>query len=253
VQTSTTLVTNQLIGIAMLIIAVAVHAGLNYLALGRQTNGLAAQNAHADAANQLAMKTTALQADANRQATDATLHRWAAPVLAAAIRQIAADSGVTPDEARASWNTYRAQALGIGAAKLVGWFPTLKADDARLLLEHLADTGGTLLASARPTIEQAAAPLMGQIGAEVAALPFNSLHIPPEVVRQAEAMTASLLPVFGDPPPSRHPVATATAIIAPTASQSTAASVPEQLHVVEPSTGEVVGTITPPPPPPPPA
>jgi len=227
VQSTNTLVTNQIIGIAVLVMAVIVHAALNYLALGRQNGLLAGQNAHADAVSLQRATTNALQTDANRQATDATLHRWAPPVLSAAIKQIAADSGVTPDEVRASWTTYRARALSIGAARLVGWFPTLKADDARLLLEHLADTGGALLTNALPAIEGMSAPLLGQIGAQIAALPFNSLHIPPEIVQQAETAVAGLIPSVGLPPQ--------------------AAAAPERLHVVEPSTGEVVGTSTPPP------
>lgn len=230
-QTTNTLMTQQVGGLVALIVVVIIHAALNYLALGRQNSHLAEQNAQADAANQLAAKTTALQVDANHQATDATLHRWAPPVLAAAIRQIAADSGVTSDEVRASWTTYKARALGIGAAKLVGWFPSLKADDARLLLEHLVDTGGAVVANALPSIEQAAAPLLGQIGAEVAALPFNSLHIPPEVVRQAEAMTMGI-----------NPMPTPAVTMSPDAPQ---VAVSGTLHTPEDGPVHVEGTITP--------
>ncbi len=243
-QATNTLVTNQIIAVIVLVIAVIVHAALNYLALGRQTNGLAAQNAHADAANQLAVKTTGLQADANHQATDATLHRWAPPVLAAAIRQLAADSGVTPDEVRASWMTYKAQALTIGAARLVGWFPTLKGDDARLLLEHVADRGGTLLTSALPTIEQMASPLLNQVGSEVAALPFNSLHIPPEVIQQAEAMAAGLIPALRTAAPAPA-ITLAPAPTTTTTPDAPQVAVSDTLHTPDDGPAPVEGTITP--------
>lgn len=243
-QTTNTLVTNQVVGIGLLIVAVIVHAALNFLALRGQNGHLAEQNAQADAANQAATRANDLQTTANHQATDATLHRWAPPVLAAAIRQLAADSGVTPDEVRASWMTYKAQALTIGAARLVGWFPTLKVDDARLLLEHVADMGGTLLTSALPTIEQMASPLLNQVGSEVAALPFNSLHIPPEVIQQAEAMAAGLTPALRTAAPA--PAVT----LAPAPTTTTTPDAPQvavsgTLHTPDDGPVHVEGTITP--------
>ncbi len=245
-QTTNTLMTQHLGGLVALIAAVIIHAALNYVALGRQNTHMTDQNATADATNQLAVKANILQTDANHQATDATLHRWAPPALSGAIRQLAADSGVTPDEVRQTWTMYKAQALAIGASTLVKWFPTLKVDDARLLLEHIADAGGALVTSTLPAIEQVAAPLVEQAGAMVAALPFNSVHIPPTIVHQAEALAAGLLngptPLVGLSPQPTVPAN--VTISAPQYTVTTAA--PEQLHVVESSTGEVVGTITPP-------